>query len=358
MSDNRKPSDISSVHYLSKLPSPKKISSILSNPNDFQRAIVICDKKLKPRSFLQTWTKDPAFCFYFVTGSEKTKSIETLSIHLKKIVRLGADFGRNHLVLISLGGGSLGDLTGFIASIYKRGIPVIHVPTTPLAALDSSHGGKTALNFSGIKNIIGTLHFPIAVFIVEEVFHALPLKQNQTAYGELLKIALIEGGRFYENLKTQTNYFKHPNWRLFLKQAISAKIKIVRQDPFEKKNIRRQLNFGHTIGHILEAGCAIPHGQAVLEGMLFSIKWSVKKKLLSKNHYHDLQNLILKGVPKKNRISLSLFKKLLQQDKKHTAFKQIDFIFIKNPGSVIIKTMTKEAIVKEAQRQGLIGKIG
>ena len=358
MFKDRKTSDISCVHYLSHLPSSRKIKSLLPNSNGFLRAIVFCDKKLKSRPFLQTWLKDPIFSFHFVVGGEQAKSIENLSIHLKKMVRLGENIGAKHLLFISLGGGSLGDLTGFIASIYKRGTPVIHIPTTPLAALDSSHGGKTALNFAGIKNIVGTYHFPRAVFIVEEIFHTLPLKQSQIAYGELLKTALIEGGRFYENLKTQSNYFKNPNWRPFLKQVIAAKMKIVRQDPFETKNLRRKLNFGHTIGHILEAAYAIPHGQAVLEGMLFSINWSAKKNLLNKKNYRSLQNLILKNIPKRDRISLSLFKNLLRQDKKHTNFKQFDFVFIQSPGSVIIKKVKEEDILKEAQRQGLIKKNG
>ena len=152
----------------------------------------------------------------------------------------------------------MGDLTGFISSIYKRGVSLIHVPTTWLAALDSAHGGKNALNVSGIKNVVGTYYFSKAVFIVEEILQTLPLKQKHLAFGELLKIALIDGGELYRSLKQNPNWQKSL-WKVFLKKGIAAKMKIIRKDPFEKKSIRSVLNFGHTVGHILENSvCSSP----------------------------------------------------------------------------------------------------
>ena len=345
------------VHFLSQLPSSQKIKAVI-NKAAFTKALVICDHKLKSHSFLKDWLKDPAFSFYFVPSGETSKSIEKLTGHLKKILSLCQNYGKNQLVFISLGGGSLGDLTGFLASIYKRGVPLIHIPTTWLAALDSAHGGKNALNVSGIKNVVGTYHFPQAVFIVDEILQCLPLKQKHIAFGELLKIALIEGGDFYKKLVKQQLDDGQISWNKFLKKGISSKIKIVRQDPFEKKSLRKVLNFGHTVGHILEAAWKIPHGQAVMEGMLFSIKWSAQKKLLSKNNFQNLQSLVPNSLSEKRHISLLLFKKLLRQDKKYKTPSHIEFVFIHRPGAVTIKKVTEKEILQEARRQGLVRKSG
>ena len=376
--------DRTRVHFLSRLPSSKKIKA-LTDKTSFSKALVICDNKLKSHLFLKNWLKDPVFSFYFVPSGETSKSIEKLRSHLKKILNLCQNCGKDQLVFISLGGGSLGDLTGFLASIYKRGVPLIHVPTTWLAALDSAHGGKNALNVSGIKNVVGTYHFPQAVFIVDEILKHLPLKQKHIAFGELLKIALIEGGAFYKSLiknqlyrsglkfslrpsfprkRESSNPAQNSNqididdthWKKFLKKGIASKIKIVRQDPFERKSLRKVLNFGHTVGHILEAAWKIPHGQAVMEGIFFSIKWSAQKKLLSKNNLQNLQALIPNSFSTKRQISSSLFKKLLRQDKKYKNSSCIEFVFIQGPGAVAIKKVTEREILQEAQRQGLVKK--
>ena len=372
----------------------------------FTKALVVCDRKLKNTPFIQSWLKNPKFSFYFVSAGEGTKSIERLPIHLKTILSLSKSYGKDQLVFVSLGGGSIEDLTGFLSSIYKRGFPLIHIPTTWLAALDSAHGGKNALNFLGIKNIVGTYHFPQAVFIVEEILNTLPPKQKQMAFGELLKMALIEGGSFYRELcaclvsefmssqfktigfpirkgKLKCTYQGVPSveqkkefssipadkrklidwqefpWEKFLKKGIAAKMKIVCQDPFEKKTLRRLLNFGHTIGHILEAAYGIPHGEAVLSGMLFSIRWSMYKKLLSKKNFYEIQYLISSFSDfNKKPLSLSHFKKYLEQDKKSFTHASLEFVFIKRPGFVIIKKVRKEEIIREAQRQGLVKKNG
>ena len=319
----------------------------------FRKALVICDSKLKTHPSLQAWQKNSIFSFYFVSSGEGTKSIEHLSRHLKNILSLCENCGKDHLVFISVGGGSLGDLTGFLSSIYKRGVPLIHIPTTWLAALDSAHGGKNALNFSGIKNVVGTYHFPQAVFIVEEVLKSLPLKQKRMAFGELLKIALIEGGSFYKSLKQQSDWRKF-SWEKFLKQGIASKIKIVRQDPFEKKSLRRALNFGHTVGHILEAAFKIPHGQAVMQGMLFSMEWSARKNFLNKKELQNLRSLIPGDFLITKKIPMVLFKKLLRQDKKYKDPSCLEFVFIHRPGTVTLQRVKEREILQEAQRQGLV----
>ena len=252
--------------------------------------------------------------------------------------------------LLVFGGGSLTDLTGFLASIYKRGLPVVHFPTTWLAALDSAHGGKTAVNFQNIKNLLGTYHFPKAVFIISDLLKQNPIHLKSEAFGELLKIAFIEGKNLYKKIKKERD--KIPIEK-FLKPAIQAKMKIIKQDPFEARSIRKTLNLGHTVGHILEALYSLPHGEAVLQGLLFSLNWSSHKGFINKKNYEEMKQLIPKKKTNK-KVSAFLFKKILRQDKKHRVNYRLDFIFIRQPGSVFIHSVFEKELLNETKRQGLI----
>ncbi len=334
------------LYFSSKLPSSVKIFSLLDSP--YQKALVVCDLKLKNNPLLKKWLKDDSFQFYFIKSGEASKSVEKLDIHLKKILYLTKKINQTEIVFISIGGGSIGDATGFLASIYKRGVPLIHIPTTYLSALDSSHGGKTALNFQNIKNFVGTYWFPNAVFIVRDFFKTLSKKQKESAFGELLKMAIIDGGSFYKDVK---KYVLKDFSDKMIKQSISLKMKIVHKDPYEKKSIRKILNLGHTIGHILEVLCALPHGVAVLHGLLFSVEWSFQKGFLSQRYFQEIKSLI---PVKSKKVSQTQFIKWLQRDKKYKSKQHLDFIFIKKPGDVFVKSVSEQEIVLEAKRQGII----
>ena len=341
------------VLFCSRLPSLKQI--ILQSHPSAERIIIISDKKLKTHPSLRLWKK-PLARFYFIPSGEKEKTVEKLPFHLKKILTLAEGAGRDSLLLASLGGGSIGDLTGFLAAVYQRGVPLAHFPTTWLAALDSAHGGKTALNFKKIKNAVGTYWFPKKVFIVRDLLKRLPEKEKQSAFGELLKTALIKGGAFYNELKQNP-----PNgirdWEKFLKRGIAVKRDIVKKDPYEIQGLRRILNLGHTLGHVLESARDLPHGRAVLEGILFSAKWSFKKQLLSEKHFLEIEILVSAHSPnrKQKKISSAQFKKFLRQDKKRKNRREMDFVFIRRPGKAVILSVSETDILKEAKRQGWIG---
>ncbi|MCY4321620.1 MAG: 3-dehydroquinate synthase [Bdellovibrionaceae bacterium] len=354
----------------------------------FKQALVICDKKFQSSPLLKNWKKNKQFKFYYLKSGEQSKSLECLPQHIKKINSLISDFDKSSLLFIGLGGGSIIDLTGFLASIYKRGIPVVFIPSTWLSALDSAHGGKNALNFKGIKNLLGTYHFPKAIYIIEELLKQNPKNLEQQAYGELLKIAFIKGGNFYKSLRQSIlANFKNSNKRVvhsafsikkFLQTAIEAKMAIVKKDPFENKIERKKLNLGHTVGHVLEASQSLPHGIAVLYGLLFSLNWSYHKAFLSKKNYEEMKSLILLKLfdlsfttlntfiginSKKNnkklnknikKIPLSLFKSYLRQDKKHKEGFKIEFIFIQKPGKVFFKTVLEKELIQEAKRQSFL----
>ena len=337
------------VFFSKKVPSVKKI--FLSAP--FKKALVICDKRFQSSCSLKKWEENKKLQFYYVRPGEKTKSLEHLPRHIQKMNSLIPDFDKNSVLFIALGGGSVLDLTGFLASIYKRGLPLVFIPSTWLSALDSAHGGKNALNFKGIKNLLGTYHFPKAVFIVEELLKYNSKKLEQSAYGELLKMAFIKGGSFYSRLKR--DFFKNQTVSIqkFIQMAVESKMKIVQKDPFETKGERKKLNLGHTVGHIFEAVEALPHGLSILHGLLFSLNWSYYKGFLNKKYFEEMNCLIsLTGGNRK--IPLSLFKKHLRQDKKHKKGFKIDFIFIKKPGEVFGRLVLEKDLIEEAKRQSLL----
>ena len=339
------------VFFHSHLPSPKQV--ILKSYPSAKKIIVICDKKLKNFPALKLWKNSEA-SFYFISSGEKEKTVERLPFHLETILSLAKGEGKENLLFVSLGGGSIGDLTGFLAAIYQRGVPLVHFPTTWLSALDSAHGGKTALNFKKIKNAVGTYWFPKNVFIVRDFLKRLSGKEKQSAFGELLKTALIKGGSFYKELKIAPPKTTQ-EWENFLKQGIAIKRNIVKKDPYETEGLRKKLNLGHTLGHILESACDLPHGQAVLQGVLFSAQWSFKKKLLSQKDLTEIKTLVPPLHFSLKKIPSAKFKKFLEKDKKRNKKSEVDFIFIQRPGNVIIQSVSQTDILKEAKKQGWTG---
>ena len=307
--------------------------------------LVICDRKLQSRKEVKAWLKN--YLVYFVSAGEPLKSLDSFPMHVNNILKKAKN--KKICGLISLGGGSVGDFTGFLASVYKRGVPLVHIPTTWLSAMDSSHGGKTALNIGQVKNAIGSYWFPGAVFIVKGLLLHLPEKEKQSAKGELIKIALIEGGAFYTELLAKNKYSDLVLWR-FLPQAILAKLKIVEKDPYEKKGQRGLLNFGHTIGHVLESYFGLSHGKAVLYGIAFSIRWSHKRFILSASFFKQMS--VLKGTKRPlqtylKKIPPEVLYKLLLHDKKRAGDRRINFVFVKGPGQVFMDSVSIQDILTE-----------
>ena len=229
---------------------------------------------------------------------------------------------------------------------------MVHIPTTWLAAMDSAHGGKTALNAKQVKNILGTYCFPKAVLIVKELL----LKQHTHKEGEMLKMALIEGGAFYKSFLSSYRRAKNQNLVLwsFLPQAISAKIRIVEQDPYETKGQRILLNLGHTLAHVLELYFKLPHGVAVLYGLRFAFEWSRKVWALSPTFLREMA-FLLRGTQDLpillRKMPLKTGHGLVQQDKKRRGEEFIDFIFIKGPKQVLSKKVLIRDLMSEIRRQ-------
>ena len=180
-------------------------------------------------------------------------------------------------LLVVLGGGALLDLAGLAASTYMRGIRTIYVPTTLLAMVDASIGGKTAIDFLGVKNLIGSFHQPLESFVDVTFLDTLPLTELLSGYGEVIKHALLQGEESWRALLRlgDPQVLGAEDWRQLISESVAYKASIVAADPQEVSGLRRILNLGHTVGHALEAYShasrgmrSLTHGEAVVFGLL------------------------------------------------------------------------------------------
>jgi 3-dehydroquinate synthase len=194
------------------------------------------------------------------------------------------NFGKD-TTIVAMGGGSLLDLAGFVASTYARGINLVFIPTTLLAMVDACFGGKTSLNVNGIKNAIGTFYPAKHILIATRFLSTLPWEQKQGAFCEILKYALIYDEEFFVFLQKNKTLWQSqdPDFiQTLIKQSLEIKKAVVQKDPQEKLGLRRILNFGHTIGHGLESlfSYTVSHGACVGVGMLIEAHISRQMGLL------------------------------------------------------------------------------
>ncbi|OJG80130.1 3-dehydroquinate synthase [Enterococcus pallens] len=214
---------------------------------------------------------------YVVDAGEKTKSLVTANELYDFLT--DNDFSRSDS-LIGLGGGVIGDLTGFVASTYMRGLSFIQVPTSLLAQVDSSIGGKTGVNCEKAKNLIGTFAQPDGVLIDPNTLQTLPQRRLSEGMAEVIKCALIQDINLWRQLRKMTKMEDIlTNSESIIKKALNVKKHLVERDEFDQGD-RLLLNFGHTIGHGLEASEnyeMISHGEAVALGMVQMTRGAVKK---------------------------------------------------------------------------------
>lgn len=212
--------------------------------------------------------------FLTVPPGERAKSWPVVLRLARELLTQGAT---RTTPLLALGGGVVGDVTGFLASIYMRGVPLVQVPTTLLAMVDAAIGGKTAVNLPEGKNLLGTFHQPRLVVIDPEFLRTLPPKERLNGLAEVLKAGFIRDRQLLEDLSQSglAVFAQLDTLMAVIYRAAAIKAAIVAADPREA-DLRRLLNFGHTLGHGLEAasGYRLPHGRAVALGMLAALRLS------------------------------------------------------------------------------------
>lgn len=285
---------------------------------------------------------------YGFPAGESNKTLDTVRDIYKALIE--AKFDRKDL-LIALGGGVVGDVTGFVAATYLRGVDFIQIPTTMIAQSDSSIGGKTGVDFDGYKNMVGAFYMPKLVYMNVATLKKLDDRQFYAGFAEVMKHGLIKDAIFYEWL-LDNMYEIHDRNEAVLEEMImrscTVKKLVVEKDPTEKGD-RALLNFGHTIGHAIEKAMnfEMVHGECIALGMVAAAYISWKHNWLSMEEYYEVRDMF---VPFNLPISIDSIDpeeilKLTKSDKKMEGT-QIKFVLLKKVGKAVIdKTVTDDEIL-------------
>jgi len=283
-------------------------------------------------------------------AGESNKNISTCHEIWQKMLELKID--RKSLVIL-LGGGVVGDMGGFIAATYKRGLDFIHVPTTLMSMTDSSIGGKLGIDFDQIKNAIGLFKNPRAIFIHTSFLETLSDEEVWSGFSEIVKHALIANNLLFRKLQTAVEGERPVIDHELLQQSILVKKTLVERDPFES-SVRKALNFGHTIGHAIESfqlsiGKPLTHGEAVALGMVAETYLSYRTGLILQDHHEQIQSF-LKNICEPSAIrnidQEKVFNYILN-DKKNESGKVL-FSLLNGIGSFSINKDINSEMIKES----------
>tara|TARA_B100000787_G_scaffold129585_1_gene98461 strand:- start:75 stop:1181 length:1107 start_codon:yes stop_codon:yes gene_type:complete len=330
-----------------------KLKTLLNKSSiNFNQCLVIIDKNI-PKNLinkvLNSLPKKKMSTHYF-SANEKNKNLKNINNILS--ILLNKNFNRNDCV-ISVGGGITGDVSGFAASIFKRGLKFVNIPTTLLSQVDSSIGGKTGINSQYGKNMIGTFYQPSLVISDINFLKSLPRRELICGYGEILKHAIVADRKFFTFLNINGSKIlslKSPLIEKAIFKSCSIKKNIVETDEKEI-GLRKILNFGHTFAHAYEATLGyskkLNHGEAVILGIKTAAKFSLLNKILNIKEFELIENHLNKlNLPRninkffsiKNRDKILSF---MKKDKKNITNK-LNLVLLKKIGSPIYKLQFDE----------------
>ena len=252
-----------------------------------------------------------------VPPGEQSKSWRQLEALCERLLELGVERGDT---ILAFGGGMVGDLAGFAAAILKRGCGYVQLPTTLLAQVDSSVGGKTAINAAAGKNLVGAFHQPAAVFIDPTTLDTLPDRELRAGYAEVVKYGLIGDPAFFDWCESNAGALLagERGARLHaIETCVRAKAAIVADDERETSGRRGLLNFGHTLGHAIEAETGILHGEAVAIGMAAAFRLSVERGLCpAEEAERAIAHLESVGLPTRTDVDPERLAARMRHDKK------------------------------------------
>jgi len=314
-----------------------------------RQIVLLCDAKTHGfclpilLQLIPEWQTSPRIV---VPDGEVNKTLEIASLVWDQLSTMGAN---RHSLLVCIGGGMLCDLGGFAASVYKRGMDTLYIPTTLLAMVDAAHGGKTGLDFQGVKNNLGSFHPPKAVYLQPHFLHTLPERQIRSGIAEMIKHALLDSDEHWKQIQSfELTDFCTP---AAIQRSINFKQSLVEQDE-KDLHVRQALNFGHSIGHALESASLqtsqpLLHGEAIALGMHVELNLSM--------HYHQLDPAIEKQYKVlRQRIfpdlhypleTNKLLSFLLQDKKNHDGLRMS---LISKPGQAKIGTLVHTQNILEA----------
>lgn len=284
-----------------------------------------------------------------IQSGEKNKNINTCQLIWQSMMEAEAD--RKSLT-INLGGGVIGDMGGFCASTFKRGMDFIQIPTTLLSQVDASIGGKLGIDFMQVKNSIGLFNNPQAVFVDATFLKTLSKREIRSGFAELIKHSLIADIEQWQEIRS-IDELDGVNWEALIEPSLQIKKRIVEEDPFEK-GIRKALNFGHTIGHaieghVLESDQPLLHGEAIAIGMICEAYLSHKILKLPVEEVKKISKFILNTYnhyPLQNS-DFDTFIQLMGNDKKNEGGK-INFSLINEPGQVKVNQTCEPTLIEES----------
>ena len=276
-----------------------------------------------------------------IRHGEASKCPERYLEILKFMLACGFD---RHDCVVAVGGGVVGDLAGFAAATYMRGIDLYNIPTTLLSQVDSSVGGETAIDFLGYKNVVGAFWQPKGVIVDPDVLESLDARQFACGMSEIIKMFATSDGKMFGRLEDKTQCIPVEE---IITAALRIKMNVVEHDEHEA-GLRRVLNFGHTIGHAIESISAdepypLLHGECVALGMLAITEGEVRRRLMHLLHRYDL--------PTAFRCDESRFREVLLHDKKAQSG-DITVVLVDEIGSFSLKTETVDSII--ARIKGVI----
>jgi 3-dehydroquinate synthase len=328
---------------------------ITTDKNRADRYVIVTDSEVNPlygkvveKKFRET---DLPVDIIEIPAGESSKSVTTVLDVVSQLIRLKVS---RKSVLIALGGGVVGDVTGFVASIYMRSIPYVQIPTTLLAQVDSSVGGKTGVDLPEGKNLLGTFYQPKAVYIDLTFLKTLSDKDFANGLAEIIKYAIIGDQNLFEFLEHESEGIKKRNPSMMeslVGRSCKIKADIVEMDEREL-GLRRILNFGHTLGHGLEAASnyALFHGEAISIGMVAAAKISHKLDYLDRISYQRIVDLIKHyDLPTKIPAGIETAEILdfMATDKKVVGG-QLHFVLVKKIGVPFVTPEVPSGIVVEA----------
>ncbi|MFQ6612567.1 MAG: 3-dehydroquinate synthase [Fidelibacterota bacterium] len=304
--------------------------------------------KLVGKSLEKNLLKRGFYCSIItISNTEDSKSFNQYRATIEEMVRLGCD---RSTTILALGGGVTGDLAGFVAATYLRGVDYFQIPTTLLAMVDSAIGGKTGINLPAGKNLVGCFNQPKAVWIDPEILQSLPREEQISGIGEIIKYGAIRDAEFLQSIHQWLDDIEHFPFTRAIERSCEIKREIVEVDE-QEENLRMILNFGHTVGHALEAYSGyhkIRHGEAVSYGMLCSGWISEQTGLLTKEEQQFLSTTIHKlPLPTLPFINSNKLLNYITTDKKYRDG-SLNYILLSGLGNAVISNQISMPLIAES----------
>lgn len=301
---------------------------------------LITDKNLKSSYEEEVLANLNYFC---IEPGEQSKTLNQVNAILERLLVL--NYSRD-AIIIGFGGGVVCDLAGFVSAIYKRGCRLVLLPSSLIAMVDASIGGKNGVNSLNYKNQFGTIKQADYINIDFALLESLPVSEIENGMGEVVKHGLISSPAYYQKVKAY-NIGSDDNFKTqlaeIIKESVAIKLSFVNGDENDREQ-RRFLNFGHTLGHVIEKSHHIPHGKAVIWGMMIAMKISYKLNLISEGLFRELSaDLDKLNIVTNNMINWSEIANGLLSDKKRVGEK-ITFILLEGLGKPVIRDLELDLI--------------